>query len=228
MRDNLPEIAHVIASTPGIRTVGLTTNGVKLAGCARELRQAGATHVNISLDSLDAATYEQITGTNALPAALDGLMAAIECGFEAVKTNTVVMRGINSDELPAIAALAEDLPIQARFIELMPLNGSTLDWESLFVPACEIRNTLGGHAEIIAPISERFCLSCNRVRVTCSGLLRPCLRLPLSYDISGLVCGPDAEERISALLEQAQTAKHNALAYIEAGIPARSMSSIGG
>lgn len=250
MRADLPEIIHAVASAPGIRTVGLTTNGLKLAGCAHQLRQAGVTNINVSLDSLDFHTYERVTGTNAVAAALDGLMAAVGCGFDSVKTNTVVMRGVNAGEICAIAALAHELPIEARFIELMPLEGSEVDWGALFVPAQEIRGMLGelapvpaaesstakayrtpgakGRIGIIAPVTERFCEGCNRVRLTCSGLLKPCLRLPDSYDISRIIHGPDAEGRLRALLEHAQMVKQNALSQMEAGIPACSMSSIGG
>ncbi|MCE5200707.1 MAG: radical SAM protein [Armatimonadota bacterium] len=221
MREDLPEIAHVIASAPGIRSVGLTTNGVNLARCAHQLRQVGVTNINISLDSLDS-----------------------------VMTNTVVMRGINDGEVPVIAALSRDLPIETRFIELMPLDGSALDWNTFFVPAQEIRDLLGelvpvpltgistaktyqipgakGCVGIIAPMTEPFCRMCNRIRLTCAGSLKPCLRLSATYDMLHIARDPRADDVIAALLEHSQVMKQRTSSQTEASLPVISMFSIGG
>ena len=184
-RHDVVSIVEAAAQAPGIRALGLTTNGIGLAACARDLKAAGLGLVNISLDSLDRRTYARITGRDALEEVWRGIDAALECGFERVKLNTVLMRGVNDSEAPRIAEIANHMPVEVRFIELMPLGHESRAWEAMHVPAAEIREMLpsfepmafesgssarrfklkaGGIVGIISPVSEDFCAGCNRIR----------------------------------------------------------------
>lgn len=227
-RPDVVEIANVIAVTPGIETVGLTTNGLRLAELARDLADAGVTHLNLSLDSLDRATFRQITGTDALDTVLLGLETALDCGFRKVKINAVVMRGVNEHEVPSIAAMARRIPVEVRFIELMPLGHNRDVWQDLHVPAPEIRSMLGNPAPlpyetgssarryslagggvvgIISPVSETFCATCSRIRVSSAGIARPCLRLPVEQDLRPLLDQPDPVEKLGRILAALATCK---------------------
>ena len=250
VREEVVEIVRRVADTPGIATVALTTNGVRLEDMAKSLVEAGLRRVNISVDSLDRETFREITGQDALDAVLSGIDAALLCGFDKVKLNTVVMRGVNELEIPAIADLARRLPVEVRFIELMPLGHSTREWQAMHVPAAEIRQALGdleplpnetgssarryrlagsqGVVGIISPMSEDFCGSCNRVRVTCSGGLRPCLRLPIEEDLRPLLGMPDLGERLSALMSRLSSQKLSGALASCSAVQAEAMRAVGG
>ena len=185
---------------PGIEEVCLTTNGVLLADLAPALYETGLRHLNLSLDTLRRERYREITGRDNLGEVLAGLERAVTLGFGPVKINCVVMAGINDDELVDLALLARDHPYQVRFIELMP-TVSPRQWQQHFLPMAEVRRRLAvlgpmaamarrttdGPAQIfrlpgfqgelgfITPISSHHCRTCNRLRLTAAGALRPCL-----------------------------------------------------
>ena len=247
-RRDIVSIVEVVARAPGIRALGLTTNGIGLAACARDLKAAGLGLVNISLDSLDRRTYAKITGRDALDEVWRGIDAALECGFERVKLNTVLMRGVNDSQVAEIAEIANSMPVEVRFIELMPIGHESDAWRAMRVPAAEIRERLediepiateigssarrfklkaGGIVGIISPVSEDFCAGCNRIRVTCTGKLRPCLRLPVEEDIRPLIGRPDLASRLGTLMDKLSGCKLSGPAPPPA-VEAEAMCSVGG
>lgn len=229
LRDDIVDVVAAVARTPGVATVALTTNGARLREFARPLLDAGLHAVNVSLNSLGRGTFRRIAGRDRLPQVLDGLRAAVECGFRKVKTNTVVMRGINDHEMSAIAELARETSIDTRFIELMPIGCARERWSSLFVSAREIRKALGnpeplavdgsgtarlyaagsraGRIGIISPVSEGFCGACDRIRVTSRGVLIPCLRSREAVDIRRLATGASAEDEVESMLSWCESRK---------------------
>ena len=189
-----------ISAIDQLSDISLTTNGVLLESRLEKLWAAGVRRINISLDTLDRKKFEQITGVDAFEAVWSGIQAALAAGFSPVKINTVALRGINDDELVALARLAIDYPLHVRFIEHMPIGRSVVtDNNPLLAP--EIRKRIqplgdlvpvengssDGPAEryrmpgapgeigLIRPLSHHFCSRCNRLRLTASGMLRPCL-----------------------------------------------------
>jgi cyclic pyranopterin phosphate synthase len=200
VRKNLPQLIGDLAALEGLKELVLTTNGLLLRKFAHELRCAGVQRLNVSLDSLKAETFSSLTRGGSLDAALDGIAAAEEAGFPPIKINTVVIRGMNDDELLEFAAMTLRTPRQIRFIEYMPTTTAT-SWAPAYVSGEEILRRLGeayqleavpasesagpaavyripgalGTIGVITPISNHFCASCNRIRLTASGVLRGCL-----------------------------------------------------
>ena len=189
-----------LADIDGLKELVLTTNGMRLRECAAELRRAGVQRLNVSLDSMQPGTYSTLTRGGDLRQALDGIAAAEKAGFPPVKINTVVIRGINDNELLDFADLTLRSAHQVRFIECMPTNTAP-DWPSTFVSGEEILKRIGkvypiqslpntgaagpaklfkipgaqGTLGIITPISQHFCEECNRIRVTATGIVKGCL-----------------------------------------------------
>lgn len=250
LRPDVVEIAKSVVRIPGIETVGLTTNGIRLEQIAPELARAGLQKINISLDTLNPTTFRRLTGQDGLDKVLKGIDAALRCGFEKIRINTVVMRGINDSELPTIAELAQRLPVEVRFIELMPLDHSTDEWQATHIPAAEIRQILGGlkprpmldsssarlydlpgmkgTVGIISPMSEPFCSVCNRIRITSRGKLKPCLRLPIEEDIRPLLSEPDFVEQLGVIIERLSCHKLPEILSTTSAVRAKTMRSIGG
>jgi len=197
VRAQLPELVAMLSRVPGIEEVSLTTNGTLLKRHALELKRAGLTRVNISLDTLNEVRFRDITRVGELSTVLDGIEAAREAGLNPVKINMVVIRGVNDDEVTDFARMTVDREWHVRFIERMPFNG-----EVGFVPADELQKRIGllgkleprvpptgngpaayyrlpgaiGTIGFITPLSEpSFCSRCNRLRLSADGRLRPCL-----------------------------------------------------
>lgn len=250
VRDDILDVVRAVAGVPGVETVGLTTNALRLGELAGGLADAGLKRINISLDSLDRETFQRITGRDSLDDVIRGLHSALEAGFEQVKINTVVMRGINDGEINRFRDLAYTLPAEVRFIELMPLGHTAERWAQLYVPAVEIRQTLGtlrplphdqgssaktyalpygsGKVGIISPMSEHFCDECNRIRVTSSGKLRPCLRLPVEEDVRGWLEKPRLEERLQTLVARLSSCKLSGDVPSCAAVQSETMCAVGG
>jgi len=199
-----PSIDSLIAAIRGAApelSVAMTTNGCLLSRSAVRLRAAGLDRLNISLDTLDARRYRDLTGGN-LADVLAGIDAACDAGFAPPRINTVVLRGINESELPELARWAFLSGYEIRFLEAMPIGPAAEFNRAHFVSTVEIRRSLGACFElaplpraagdtaaryrarngssagvlgIIAPISESFCGQCRRIRVTADGMLYPCL-----------------------------------------------------
>ncbi|MHB1457260.1 MAG: GTP 3',8-cyclase MoaA [Armatimonadota bacterium] len=250
MRDDVVDIVRNVIQSPGIQTVGLTTNGMKLVRYASDLVQAGLKSVNISLDTLNPETFRRITSCDRLCDVLAGIDAALDAGFEKVKINTVVMRGINDTELPEIVSFAQDRGLDARFIELMPLGHSSDKWRSMYVSADEIRDILGnpspqidqgscsaqlfdlpggtGTVGIISPMSRPFCDACNRIRVTSAGVIKSCLRLHFEEDIRLILSKPDFNTRLGEIVTCMSRHKLSGSSAVTNVIDAKAMSSVGG
>ncbi len=202
VRKGVIGLARRISSLQGLQELCLTTNGILLKKNASSLLAAGVTHLNISLDTLDRSLFQHITGCDALSEVLRGLETVLELGFDPVKVNMVVMKGVNDHEISRMAALSLDRPLHIRFIEFMPV-GHHCSWseerlldiatikgrlEREFGPLEAVqKNALSGPASLfkipgargylgfISPMSDHFCSSCNRVRITADGRLRLCL-----------------------------------------------------
>lgn len=200
LRRDLTRIIAVAAGTPGVETVGLTTNGCLLERNFAEWHAAGLGALNVSVDSLDAGRFERITGSAALPSILAGVEQAIAAGLPSIKLNAVLLRGLNDQELPAWLEYLRTRPVSVRFIELMQTgdNRDYFDRHHVRAEALEQHLVEAGwvlqpraadagpareyaHADargrigIIAPYSRDFCAGCNRLRVTSQGDLRLCL-----------------------------------------------------
>lgn len=202
VRHNIMHFIDQLNGIDGLDDIRITTNGVLLEKYARSLINAGVTRVNISLDTLQRDRFAEITGVDCFDQVWRGIEKALAVGFSAVKLNMVVMRDINDDELLDFAGLSREMPLQVRFIEFMPIGGSTRWSRDTCVTSDEImarfsalgelipqkRRQADGPARVyrlgsdargtlgfISPISHHFCDRCNRLRLTSEGRLRSCL-----------------------------------------------------
>lgn len=200
LRKDLPAIIAAVAAVPGIRRIALTTNGCRLPRLVRGWREAGLTALNVSLDSLDAARFLDITGHDRFAEVTEGIEQALGLGFEAVKINAVLLRGRNDDELPAWLDYLRGRDVALRFIELMQTGENREFFERHHLraeglqqqlladgwvlrpraadagPALEYAHSdYRGRIGVIAPYARDFCAGCNRLRVTARGDLRLCL-----------------------------------------------------
>jgi cyclic pyranopterin phosphate synthase len=198
VRPDLIDIIARISALEGVEDLSMTTNGIRLSALAHQLKIAGLQRLNISLDSLDPIKFASITGGARLQDVLDGIDAAISAGLAPIKTNTVLIRGINDDEIDGLIALAKDKPVDVRFIELMPIGKYGESKQNDILTSDEViakrpwlkrieRAEQGapaiyysidgyqGKIGFISPISHEFCGDCNRIRVSADGMIRPCL-----------------------------------------------------
>jgi len=229
VRKGVVEFCQMLSGLGGLESLALTTNGVYLEEMAKPLFNAGVRRINISLDTLKPERFEKITGYDSLPRVLAGIQRAEQVGMHPVKLNTVVMRGINDDEIEDLARLTLDKPYHVRFIELMPTDSQACgSYESLFVPVEEFMKKINqmGRAQIeppadsygparlcrlpgaagkvgfIAPISWHFCSSCNRLRLTADGKIKTCLFSSEEIDIkTPLRTGATQDEIINIFRE---------------------------
>jgi GTP 3',8-cyclase len=210
-RRDVVDLVHGVTKIPGIRDVSLSTNGTLLGKFARELRCAGVKSVNVSLDTLDRHVYAQITGRDFLRQVLDGIEAAISAGFDHVKLNCVLMRGRNEDQLVALIEFAGARDLTVRFIELMPVSTTEVLSDDNFMSILQAKRRIESYFGDLIPeptfrtngpatyyqipgrrqrvgfigamTNLHFCESCNKLRLTCDGKLRPCLGSYLEFDI---------------------------------------------
>ena len=217
VRRNIVDLVRMVASVPGVDEVDMTTNATLLAPVAASLRGAGLTRLNVSLDTLNAARYKAITRRGTLADALAGLEAAYDAGFANTKINCVLIGGVNDDELRPLAELARDRDLTVRFIELMRM-GECAGWpKGRFISADEVLSAVPelvraggqgvselyqapgwkGSVGLIRPMTHRFCSSCDRIRVTADGRLKPCLHSAAEVNLRGL-SGQDLVEAIRA------------------------------
>jgi cyclic pyranopterin phosphate synthase len=253
VRVGCADLVGMLSRTSGIRDISLTTNGVLLPQFAAELRAAGLKRVNISLDSLDPARFSRITRGGRLEETLAGLDAAVAAGFAPVKINTLLLPGVE-DELDAFVDLTRERDLHVRFIEFMPLDrrvaGDDLGGEGRLLPAGDLLRRLMeryvlvahegpyGHGPaqywnvpgargtigFIAGVSEHFCETCNRLRLTADGRLRTCLFSGSETDVRPLLADPAALRAVIASAVAGKTYDR----CREALANERSMSEIGG
>ncbi len=247
VKPNIVRLCEGAAQTPGIREICLTTNGLLLPRLAKDLRAAGVNRLNISLDTLDPEKYHYITRRGSLEDALKGIEAALAAGFEKIKLNTVLIGGFNDGEIRSLAELTKQYPVDLRFIELMPMYDSGDFGPEAFIPYTVVTDTLpeleplpadGGVAKLyrlpgaqgrvglISPVSAHFCASCNRIRITADGKIKPCLHSPDELSIKGLKEEEMVQVLRRAILEKPQW--HGELSYKERSHANRNMNQIGG
>ena len=256
VRKGLEGLVSRIASIPEIEDITLTTNGLLLPARVQTLKEAGVNRVNISLDTLRADRYRELTRGGELSSAWKGIQSALEAGLHPVKLNTVVIRDFNDDEVVTMARLTLNRPLHIRFIELMPI-GSSITWsEGRFVPSAEIIDLLnrkvgqlspvgmpcgGGPAKyyrfkdaagtvsFITSMSDHFCENCNRLRLTASGGLRPCLYDEREVDLKTPLREGAGSREIAELIMEAISLKPDRHHMLEGWKDKhRSMSQIGG
>ena len=201
VRKGLETLISELCSIHGITDISVTTNGIHLQRAAFALREAGMQRINISLDTLNPDKYRRITRGGDIHAVLSGIREASKVGFNPIKVNVVVMRGINEDEILSFAELTTKRPVHVRFIEFMPFHINTGVHREYFISNTEVRDKITknlcltplsedensgpaqmfqikgaqGQLGFISPLSNHFCETCNRLRLTCDGKLRTCL-----------------------------------------------------
>ncbi|WP_224360997.1 GTP 3',8-cyclase MoaA [Hyalangium versicolor] len=241
IRPDILEIAQRIASTPGVRRVAITTNASHLERLAAPLREAGVSQLNISLDTLSAETFRRISKQGDFAATLRGIDAAAKAGYDSLKLNVVVMRGINDDEAPALARYAHERGITPRFIELMPFGqGTPVPTAELIAqmqaaglslapePADEDASSLTsgparywraptGRVGFISPLTQNFCGGCNRVRVASNGDLRSCLGGRAQAPLHQLIRGGASDTDLALAIRGALGEKPEGHRFTEAG-----------
>lgn len=258
LRSDLVEIVRRIRTIPGIEDLALTTNGVLLPALARPLRAAGLDRVNIHIDSLDPQRLSRIMRFGVLEEIWRGIEAAEQAGFHPIKLNAAVVRDYNDRDAVDLARLTIDHDWHMRFIELMPLGGGECARIAVanYVPSREtmarIESALGPLTELpsasiadesrnyqlpgargvvgfISPVSEPYCDTCNRMRLTADGKLHLCLLHDDEIDLRPALEQPEPHVRLAALFEQAVDAKPTGHA-LEHGVTPhrRAMYQIGG
>ena len=257
VRRGLPVLVQKLAAIDGIHDIGLTTNGILLAEQAPALYDAGLRRINISLDTLNAETFKEITRREGFEKVLEGIFAAKWAGFDPVKVNAVSMRGITEDEVVPMAHFGREHGLEIRFIEYMPLDAEN-QWEREKVffaqeildllarefgpmqpspgqdpraPATEYMFPDGvGRIGIIASVSRPFCMKCNRIRLTADGKLRNCLFALQEVDVKSLLRGGSSDEEIAELIRGNVAEKWEGHEINTARFikPERLMHSIGG
>jgi cyclic pyranopterin phosphate synthase len=256
VRRDMPTLVSFLAEIPGVRDLSLTTNGVLLDRLAGPLVEAGLTRLNVSLDSLSHVRFAEITRRDALDRVLAGLAEAERYPqLRPIKVNCVAIRGFTEEEVPALAELARRKPYVVRFIEFMPLDADEAWREDEVLTGGEIRALIeerwpleevpakpsstarrfrfadgAGEIGFVNPVSEPFCSSCDRIRLTADGQLRTCLFSRREWDLKTPLRDGATDEELAALIRFAvrhKELKHkiNDPGFVRAS---RSMSQIGG
>ncbi len=235
VRRGFVEFAAALKKIEGLQDISLTTNGIYLDRYAQAIYKAGITRINISLDSLKKEKYFAITGGGNLDDALRGIAAAEKAGFSPIKINTVAINGFNDDEVLNFAELAWKKPLQIRFIEVMPISDVNFGHPEKFLPmrqmfdiisskyslelSSEHKHRLDGPARIfkirggqgdigfINPVSEHFCATCNRLRLTADGKLRACLLKETEIDLRDALKNRCDDEELARLICRAILSK---------------------
>jgi cyclic pyranopterin phosphate synthase len=258
VRKGIIEFLNDVASIPGIKDLSLTTNGVLLKGYAQQLKDAGLKRVNVSLDSMKRERFLQMTRGDNLKEVLEGLEEAQRVGLTPVKLNMVVIKGFNDDEIVDFALMSKTQPYHIRYIEYMPFNTQE-GWqrekcisakeikemiEKALGPLEQVTDTNGaagparryrfngapGEIGLISPVSEHFCGSCNRLRLTSDGKLRTCLFSDNEVDLRTPLRDGSPDEVIEKIMMDAVREKPKGHAINENIFKkcSRTMSLIGG
>ncbi|HKB19652.1 MAG TPA: GTP 3',8-cyclase MoaA [Gaiellaceae bacterium] len=256
VRRELPVLVELLANTEGVHDLSLTTNGVLLDRLAGPLVEAGLTRLNVSLDSLSHVRFAEITRRDALDRVLAGLAEAERHPeLRPIKVNCVAVKGFTEDEVPALAELARRKPYVVRFIEFMPLDADEAWREDEVLTGGEIRALIAerwpleeipakasstarrfrfadgaGEIGFVNPVSEPFCSSCDRIRLTADGQLRTCLFSRREWDLKGPLREGASDDDLRDLFRFAVRHKELKHKINEPGFvrASRSMSQIGG
>ena len=256
LRQNLERLIERLSRIAGIVDLAMTTNGFLFPQKASALRAAGLQRVSFSCDSLDRENFRRVTGRDGLEELIASVRLARELGFDPVKVNAVIIRGINDHEIEALAEFAVRESIVLRFIEFMPLDSGRAWQREMVVPGSEIRRRLrsrfellpvgsanksetarrwrlgDAHAEIgiIAPVTEPFCGHCNRIRITADGKLRTCLFSVVEHDLRARLRGGADDEELCHYLHEVvgQKEERHHIGEPDFKFASRTMSCIGG
>ncbi|HRX80313.1 MAG: GTP 3',8-cyclase MoaA [Planctomycetaceae bacterium] len=234
VRADLCDLVSELAAIPGIRDIAMTTNGVLLADHVVALKQAGLKRLNISLDGLREETFERISRRQGLDRVLEGIFAAQRIGFERIRLNAVAIRGITEDEIVPLGEFARQHNLELRFIEFMPLDAENNWCDDQVLSGSEIRDTLEnefgplrlsertdlsqpatdyrfedgrGVIGFINPVTQPFCGSCNRLRITAEGKIRNCLFSIAEWDAREVMRSGGSDEQLVELLQDCILAK---------------------
>ena len=245
VRHGILKLCAMLRAIPGDFELTMTTNGSLLDRYADALKAAGVDRLNISLDTLDPDKFRRITRVGTLCDVLRGIDAAERAGFTGTKLNVVLIGGFNDDEIPAFVDLTRDRDLSVRFIELMPI-GCAADWDARrFVPSDAVLRAVPellpisgegvaqlyrvpgyrGTVGLIPPMSRKFCASCDRIRLTADGMLKPCLHSAAELPLRGLK-GAALEDALRAAILQKPMEHHMDARRISDA--ARDMFEIGG
>lgn len=254
VRPGVPDLVARLKRETKIREVALTTNGVLLARHVDRLAEAGLDRLTVSVDSLQPDRFQAITCLGSLDDVWSGIRRAAAVGLRPLKINVLVLRGMNDDEIDAWVELTRDHDLVVRFLELMPVGeGASISLASRFVDLTQVRrrlvNALGivpvegmagngparywqlpgaaGVLGFITPISDRYCSSCSRFRLTATGDLRPCLAHELSVPLRDAIRARD-DARIEAGFARAAALKPVGHAWSDGAVTPIRMSCIGG
>lgn len=257
-RKGMVRLCGMLSNINGIESIAITTNGILLKELAGSLYEAGVRRINVSLDTLKPKRFKKITGADLLYRVLEGIEVSEKVGLNPVKINTVVMRGVNDDEIEDLAKLTLEKPYHVRFIELMPTQGHTMEhYHSLFVPMSEMveRVKVIGNLQLemktesfgpaklcsfpgstgkigfIAPMSYHFCGTCNRLRLTADGKLRTCIFSEKEIDIKGSLRNGANLKDLALIIKQAIREKpetHQLNDRTPLNASGRAMRTIGG
>jgi cyclic pyranopterin phosphate synthase len=256
VRSKVEELVGMIGELDPTLDITMTTNGVLLAGKAERLAAAGLKRVNVSLDTLSIDRFHDIARVDAFAKVMEGLRAAEEAGLNPIKLNVVVMKDHNDDEVVDFARLAREKGYEVRFIEFMPLDGDGIWKPDLVVPSQIIQERIEdqfplviqqedrpapshnfrfadgapGGVGFISSVSQAFCTTCNRVRLTAEGGLRTCLFSLHETPLRDLMRGGASDDSLGRVIEAAIWQKEEGHEIGKAGFikPAKSMSQIGG
>ena len=249
VRPGIVDLCARIHDVKGVKEVTMTTNGTRLKEMAKDLKAAGINRVNISLDTLDEKKFRQITRGGDINKVLEGMDAAFAAGMDPIKLNTVLIGGFNDDEIFKLAELTRSCPLDVRFIELMPIGDVHQFPEQAYIPCSVVLekvpelvrindkaessvtrlyklNNGRGRVGLISPLSCDFCGSCNRLRLTADGCLKPCLHSFEEIHIKGLH-GSELQWALKLAIAHKPKA-HAALSATERSQARRDMNRIGG
>lgn len=256
MRRDLHKLVAMLVAIPGLKDVGLTTNGLLLKSQATALRDAGLRRLNVSLDTLDAGRFRELSRRDGLDAVVEGLSAAKAAGFDRIKLNAVAIRGFTEPDVVPLARYCREHGFELRFIEYMPIGAEPWEREKL-LPARDILDQLedefgplvtprdhdphapalefeygdgGGRVGIIASVTRPFCGQCNRLRITADGKLRNCLFALDETDIRPFLRPAPDESALAATIRRVVWDKWEGHEINSARFvkPARTMHAIGG
>jgi cyclic pyranopterin phosphate synthase len=258
VRVRIEELVAMLNALDPTLDLTMTTNGVLLRQKAKLLAEAGLKRVNVSLDTLHIDRFQEIARSEAFARTMDGIQAAAEAGLSPIKLNMVVMRGHNDDEVVDFARLARERGYEVRFIEFMPLDGDGIWREDLVVPSRRIQEQIEdqfpllplrddrpgpavkyrfadgapGGVGFISSVSQAFCGTCNRIRLTAEGGLRTCLFSLQETPLRDLIRSGASDDHLAQVIEAAVWRKEEGGAleigkdsYVK---PAKNMSQIGG
>ncbi len=257
VRRGIPQLVQRLKSIDGIKDLALTTNAVLLQGLAQELRDAGLDRLNISLDTLDEESFQKLTFRKGIDQIKAGILKAKEVGFEKIRLNAVALAGTTEAQVVPLANFARENEMELRFIEFMPLDGDQL-WQIKSVLTGErIREILEaefgpltladrpnqsqpsldydfsdnrGRVGFINPVSQPFCQSCNRLRITSEGHVMNCLFSSSQWDVRPLLRNGDPDCDVEQLVRDCVLAKKKQRGSDdeEFGRPEKAMYGIGG